>query len=308
MDRVLSAAAVAAAVDVVQRGGGSAPPPPPLSARAAGAPGALSLSPADFRTLAKLIHDEAGIVLGAQKQDMVLRRLSRRMHSLGLRSFREYAKRLQVDDGGEREHFRNALTTNLTAFFRESHHFDRLNALFAQRGPTRRLRVWSAACSTGEEPYSIAICACEHYGRVTPPVQILATDVDTQVLATARAGVYPLERLKGISEPRRRAYFDRGTGPNEGLARVREPLRRMVQWQPQNLMAADYAVEGGLDAIFLRNVLIYFDRPTQRTILARMRRLLRPDGWLFVGHSENLFHCADLFRSLGQTVYAPLPP
>ena len=290
MDRVLNAAPNPAGV--------AAPAAPPT---------ALQLSEADFRTLARLIHVEAGIVLGTQKQDMVLRRLSRRMHSLGLRSFREYARRLKADDGGEREHFRNALTTNLTAFFREEHHFLRLAELFARRGATRRVRVWSAACSTGEEPYSIAIQACEHYGRTDPPVQILASDIDTQVLATARVGVYPLDRLKGVSDTRRRGYFDRGTGANEGLARVREPLRRLVHWQPQNLMASDYAVDGGLDAIFLRNVLIYFDRPTQRSILARMQRLLRPDGWLFVGHSENLFHCADLFRSLGQTVYAPLP-
>lgn len=266
----------------------------------------------DFRRVCELIHRHAGIALGPAKRDMVYGRLSRRLRALGIDSFREYLDRIDGGDDGELQGFINALTTNLTAFFREPHHFERLEqelAAHAASPATRRpLRLWSCAASTGEEPYSMAIAACEAFGTLTPPVRILATDIDTQVLATAASGVYPLERVASLEPALLRRYFLRGRGPQAGRCRVRPELQALVRFETLNLLQPRYEVEGDVVALFCRNVMIYFDKPTQRAILSRLVTHLAADGLLYTGHSENYLHAADLIRPCGRTLYRRAEP
>ena len=260
----------------------------------------------DFERVRRLIYERAGISLGDSKVHMVYSRLSRRVRALGLKSIREYLWQLERDPGPEWEAFTNALTTNLTAFFRERHHFDVLRQYLAQVPEGELVKIWCAASSTGEEPYSIAMAVVEHYRSFTPPVLILASDVDTQVLATAEAGVYPLERVETLEPARLRMFFRRGTGAHEGTVRVSDALRRLVRFTPINLLHASWPIKGPLDAVFCRNVMIYFDKPTQRGILERIAPLLLPGGLLFVGHSESLLNANDLFRPCGRTVFQRL--
>lgn len=280
---------------------------PPISASRTSPPNReFDLKDADFRRVSKKIYAEAGIVLGDQKRDMIIRRLSKRVRTLGLGSFREYMDRVENGDKAELVEFCNALTTNLTSFFREAHHFDRLKKYFAEHGDQKTYRIWSAASSTGEEPYSIAISAVEHFRTERPPVRILCTDIDTEVVNKAQGGVYPLERIDSLSLERRRRFFQKGTGANQGMARVNPALHGFMQFRTMNLMSPHYDVKPGVDVIFLRNVMIYFDRDTQRQLLEKMHRVLSPHGLLIVGHSENLFHVNDIFKSEGQTVYSPV--
>ncbi len=280
---------------------------PPISSGLSIAPQReFELKDSDFKRVSSTIYAEAGIVLGKQKRDMVIRRLSKRVRALGLGSFRAYMDHVEGGDKLELVEFCNALTTNLTSFFREAHHFDRLKKYFAEHGDRKTYRIWSAACSTGEEPYSIAMSAVEHFRTVRPPVRLLCTDIDTRVIATAKGGVYPLERIESLSLERRRKFFQKGSGSNAGMVRVNPDLGGFMQFRAMNLLSDIYAVKQGVDVVFLRNVMIYFDRDTQRHILERMQRILAPEGLLVVGHSENLFHVNDLFRSLGQTVYTPV--
>jgi chemotaxis protein methyltransferase CheR len=260
----------------------------------------------DFSRVCRLIHARAGIALADSKRQMVYSRLGRRLRALGLASFRSYLDRLEAapDDGEEWQAFTNALTTNLTAFFREPHHFEILGRFLAQRASRGTQRIWCTAASTGEEPYTLALTACEALHSDAPAVEILCSDVDTQVLATAERGVYPMERAQPLSPERLRRFFMRGCGPQEGQMRVKPLLQSLVGFRQINLLEADYRLRGPFDAIFCRNVMIYFDKPTQREILARFRPLLAPDGLLFAGHSESFFHAADLFRSCGRTVYS----
>ena len=261
----------------------------------------------DFRRVCQMIHARAGIALAAGKRDMVYGRLSRRLRALGMADFGQYLDRLDAHpDGEEWQAFTNALTTNLTAFFREPHHFERLHAQLAESGGGP-LKLWSCAASTGEEPYSIAITACEAFGTLTPPVRILATDIDTQVLATAQRGVYPLERISGLDDDTRRRYFKRGTGPNEGRCRVHPALQALVDFRPLNLLDARYDVGGPFAAIFCRNVMIYFDKPTQRDILSRLVTQMDAASLLYTGHSENYLHAADLIQPCGRTLYRRNP-
>lgn len=261
----------------------------------------------DFRRVCSLIHQRAGIALSASKRDMVYSRLARRLRAVGLATFADYLDFLESGTGAaadeEWQAFTNALTTNLTAFFRESHHFDALaKHLQAHRG-RRPLRIWCNAASTGEEPWSLAITACEAFGTLRPDVEIIATDIDTLVLGTARRAVYSLERIEGLSPERKRRFFQRGTGPHEGSCRVREELQSLVSFHPLNLLAPAYGLSGQFDAIFCRNVMIYFDKPTQRQVIERMVPLLAPDGLFFAGHSESFLHAADLIQSIGRTIY-----
>ncbi|MCD9006855.1 chemotaxis protein CheR [Luteimonas sp. XNQY3] len=260
----------------------------------------------DFRRICQLIHDRAGIALVDSKRDMVYGRLSRRLRALGLDSFGDYLDRLERQPEGEEwQAFTNALTTNLTSFFREPHHFDTLRGQLQQidRGARGTVLLWSCAASTGEEPYSIAITACEAFGTLTPPVRILATDIDTQVLETARRGVYPVERVAALDADLRRRFFQRGTGPNDGRCRVHPALQALVEFRPLNLLAPRYDVGGPFDAIFCRNVMIYFDKPTQRAILSRLVTHMDAGSQLYTGHSENYLHAADLIQPCGRTLY-----
>ena len=257
----------------------------------------------DFRRVSTLIHQRAGITLNASKEDMAYSRLARRLRALSMNSVKTYLDALEQDPhSDEWVRFTNALTTNLTAFFREPHHFERLQTLLHEHQGSSLL--WCAAASTGEEPYSMAIAACEAFGTLTPPVRILATDIDTDVLATAARGIYPLERLENVEPEIRRRYFQRGQGAQAGYCRVRPALQALVQFRPLNLLDPRYPMRGPFKAVFCRNVMIYFDKPTQYAVLAKIMPLMADDGLFFAGHSESFFHAADLVRSCGRTVYA----
>jgi len=264
----------------------------------------FDFSGADFERVRKLIYQHAGISLSPVKQDMVYSRLARRLRATGMNTFGEYLDLLERGGTDEWERFVNSLTTNLTSFFREPHHFpifaDHLNKL----GSKRPIRIWCSAASTGEEPYSIAMTVLETFGTNVSHVSIFASDLDTNVLATAQKGVYPIDRVEKISPERLKRFFLKGTGSQEGYVSVRPELKRLIEFQRVNLLEPNWPVRGPLDVIFCRNVMIYFDKPTQHKILSRFAPLMQPDGLMFAGHSESFLHAADLFKSLGKTVYA----
>jgi chemotaxis protein methyltransferase CheR len=254
-----------------------------------------------FRLISERIYEFSGIRLPEAKREMVYARLARRLRSLGIASFDDYVRFLELEPA-EWEHCTNALTTNVTAFYREEHHF---RILAEHVGATARadepFRVWSAGCSTGEEPYTIAMCLFEALPQGN--FEVIGSDLDTQVLASAREGVYPLPSVLKLPEERQKRFFLRGTGRREGQARVRRELAAHVEFQRVNLMDAQWPIAGGLDAIFCRNVMIYFDKPTQRRLVERYARLLRPTGLFFAGHAESLLDQGKFFRLKGQTVY-----
>lgn len=270
--------------------------PPPDSPRI------FEFTPRDFARVRALIYRRAGISLSEAKQEMVYSRLARRLRATGMSTFEAYLDGLESGlDGGEWEAFTNALTTNLTSFFREAHHFPILaEHLLQMKGP---LSVWCSASSTGEEPYSIAMSLCEAFDTLTPPVSIVATDIDTNVLETAAGAIYPLDRLDKLAPDRRKRFFLRGKGERAGWARVRPELRQLISFKPLNLLASSWPLSGPFDAIFCRNVMIYFDKPTQSRILSRFVPLMKPDGLLFAGHSENFMYASDAFKLRGKTVY-----
>ncbi|MBJ2064509.1 protein-glutamate O-methyltransferase CheR [Serratia odorifera] len=262
----------------------------------------LPLSDVHFRRISQLIYQRAGIVLAAHKREMVYNRLVRRLRLLGLHDFGDYLALLESDpNSAEWQAFINALTTNLTAFFREAHHFPIL-AEHARARPNG-YRVWSTAASTGEEPYSIAITLSEALGQRAASCQVWASDIDTQVLEKAEAGVYRQEDLRTLTPGQMQRYFLRGTGPHQGLVRVRPELAARVSFQPLNLLAPEWTLPGQFDAIFCRNVMIYFDKATQERILRRFVPLLKPGGVMFAGHSENFSQISRDFYLRGQTVY-----
>ncbi len=258
----------------------------------------------DFDRVRKLIYGKAGIALAESKEEMVYSRLARRLRALKIDSFKAYLDGLE-QDGTEQEwqEFTNALTTNLTSFFREAHHFDALREMLQKLPRGQRATIWCAAASTGEEPYSLAITACEAFDSLNPPVTILATDIDTNVLATAERAIYPVDRIEKLSLERKKRFFQRGTGSVAGQCRVIEPLRKLLTFRQLNLLDTSYPVRGPFDAIFCRNVMIYFDKPTQSAILRRMMPLLSRDGLFFAGHSESFFHAGDVIRPVGRTIY-----
>lgn len=259
---------------------------------------------ADFERIRVLIHEHAGIVLSPAKQDMVYGRLARRLRQRGIASFSAYVD-LVLRDRGEWDAFVNALTTNLTSFFREAHHFQILAERLRASG-ANRCAIWCCAASTGEEPYSLAITACDAFASLQPPVTILATDLNTSVIEEARNGIYPADRLGGLSAAHLQKYFvESGTA---GARRVRSELQRLITFGRLNLLEPVWSARGPFDAIFCRNVMIYFDKPTQYEILKRFAPLLRPDGVLVAGHSESFAHAAAFFRPIGRTVYTRATP
>lgn len=266
-----------------------------------GGDAAALLNDRDFATVRQLIADYAGIKLSLQKRNMVYNRLLRRLRARGIDNFGDYLELVQSEGSGEREAFVNALTTNLTAFFREPHHFDLLmehaKARAARRGAP--LRCWSSACSTGEEAWSIAMVLRE----AGCAGEVLGTDIDTDVLRTAQAGVYRMERTGGMPMERLRRHFLRGAGANEGLVSLRPELRSMVRFGPLNLQSPVWPAQQAFDVIFCRNVVIYFDREFQKKLLARLADLLVPGGLLMVGHSESFPAAHPAFRSVGRTAY-----
>ncbi|HNB02249.1 CheR family methyltransferase [Nitrosomonas sp.] len=258
---------------------------------------------ADFERIRKLIYNHAGISLSVAKQNMVYSRLARRLRVNGLTSFHEYLNFLERGNPEEWEAFTNALTTNLTAFFREQHHFPILEKHIEKRKNHNKIQLWCSASSTGEEPYSMAMSMVQAFKTFSPPVHILATDLDTNVLAKAQLGIYSLDKLEKIPKEKLKQFFLKGKGGHAGTARVRPELRNMITFRQLNLLDESWPIRGPFDAIFCRNVMIYFDKPTQYKILKKFVPLLAPDGLLFAGHSESFQHAVDLFKLREKTVY-----
>ena len=257
----------------------------------------------DFSKIRTLIHQRAGIALSTQKRQMVYSRLARRLRELRLTEFATYLDFLEADpNGDEWQQFTNALTTNLTAFFREAHHFPVL-AEHAKKCP-QPMTVWCSAASTGEEPYSIAMTLIEALGeRAASAASVIGTDIDTQVLAKAATGVFTLEQVSKLPPARLKRFFLKGAGAQAGKVRIRPEVAAMVKFEQLNLLDTKWALREPFDAIFCRNVMIYFDKPTQARILQRFAPLMKPHGLLFAGHSENFSFAADILRLKGQTVY-----
>lgn len=272
------------------------------------APGSeFEYSDSDFERIRKLIYREAGIKLSPSKRTMAYGRLVRRLRAVGIRRFADYLDLVENDGGQELQAFTNALTTNLTSFFREAHHFPVLVDYLAPRVSNREVTVWCAGCSTGEEPYSIAMAVLSAFGYSATRIHILASDVDTNVLETAERGVYPIERLEKLPAGYKERFFYQGTGKNVGYVKVRPELSRAVMFRQVNLLEPKWPVRAPIDAIFCRNVMIYFDKATQYRILERFAALLEDGGLLFAGHSENFTQAGNIFRSLGRTMYERLP-
>jgi chemotaxis protein methyltransferase CheR len=270
----------------------------------------FAFTDSDFEYLRHLVTTNTGITLGGHKRQLVYGRLARRLRQLGLATFEQYCRYVDEHPGEEMGELVNAITTNLTSFFRENHHFEHLAShalpdILGRNAASRRLRLWSAGCSTGEEPYSIAMTLAETLGSSLSPwdARILATDIDTQVLARAAAGVYVDERIEGIEPARRRRWFRRGTGANAGKVRVNEELQALIAFRQLNLMDPQWPMRGPFDIVFCRNVVIYFDKPTQRQLFDRYADLLVPNGYLYVGHSESLHGTSERFRLIGRTIY-----
>jgi chemotaxis protein methyltransferase CheR len=280
---------------------------PPPGAAPLAVPNEFDMSTRDFERICQLIRRRAGIALNSSKRTMVYSRLARRLRATGKGSFAEYLDWLESVGGAEWQDFINALTTNLTSFFREAHHFPVLEDHLRRLRGRERLNIWCCAASTGEEPYTIAISAMEAFASLDPPVRIIATDIDTNVLETARAGAYRDDTVAKLAPEIVRKYFVRGNGANAGYVRVRPEVAAMVTFRPLNLLDAQWPLRTGFDAIFCRNVMIYFDKDTQFSILRRFAPLLNPGGLLFVGHSENFSQARDLFHLLGKTVYQVNP-
>ena len=257
----------------------------------------------DFEQVRKLIYDHAGISLNPSKQDMVYSRLARRLRATGINNFKDYLALLESNNEAEWQAFVNSLTTNLTSFFREPHHFPLLAEHVLRHKGRHPISLWCSAASTGEEPYTMAMTVVDAFNSFTPPVTIIATDLDTNVLAKAEAGVYPLERIEKLSDTVVKRFFLRGTGAQAGFVRVRPELRAMITFRQVNLLDDEWHIRGPLDAIFCRNVMIYFDKATQLKILERFAPLLQPDGLLFAGHSESFHNAGHVFSLRGKTVY-----
>jgi chemotaxis protein methyltransferase CheR len=263
----------------------------------------FAFSREDFGRVRQMIAAYAGIALHERKENMVYNRLARRLRATGIAGFGEYLDLVEAPDSAERGQFVNALTTNLTSFFREGHHFEMLAAYAAARRRSApgggRLRVWSSACSTGEEPYSAAIVLRE----ADCPAEIVATDIDTEVLRRAQRGDYALDAVDSVSPERLRRFFLKGIGPNEGRIMVRPELQAMVRFSPCNLQGDNWPTGERFDVIFCRNVMIYFSRESQRQVLDRFIGILRPGGLLFVGHSESYATGHAALRNCGKTAY-----
>jgi chemotaxis protein methyltransferase CheR len=273
--------------------------------------GDFTLSNAQFERLRELVREHTGIALSPAKRQLVYGRLARRLRARGIGTFTEYIELLERRESTELEEFTNALTTNLTSFFRESHHFDflaqeGLPALMAKAAATRRMRIWSCAASTGEEPYSIAMVLRETQQPLSGwDVKLLATDLDSAVIATGATGIYAEDRFQGMDPKRMSRFFEKGAAAQAGRYRAREELRSLITFRQLNLMH-EWPVRGPFDAIFCRNVIIYFDKPTQRVLFERMARLQRPGDFLFLGHSESLYRVSEKYELIRRTIYRRL--
>jgi len=262
----------------------------------------------EFKFISKLVGERTGIVLSDAKRQMVYGRLSRRLRQLNLKKFSEYCDLLTSGHEGELIEFTNAITTNLTAFFRENHHFEHLKntvlpELIRKNAHKKRMRIWSAGCSSGEEPYSIAMCVREALPKSSGwDVKILATDLDSNMVERGKKGIYTTERVEGLTEARMKKWVKRGTGENADKVRMSQDLRDLITFKELNLMH-DWPIKGPFDFMFCRNVVIYFNKDTQRELFDRYANILADDAHLYIGHSESLNTVTDRFNLLGQTIY-----
>jgi chemotaxis protein methyltransferase CheR len=276
-------------------------------------PASYQISDSEFTAIRDRIYREAGISLSESKRALVCSRLVKRLRELGLTNYAEYHDYLEFrdPDGAERQEMINCLTTNKTDFFREPHHFAFLRETVfpevvkrAARGEPRKLRIWSAACSMGDEPYSIAMEAMDYPGFARGwDIRILASDISTRVLRTAQLGAYPLERIAPVATERRQKYFLKGTGKLNGLCQVRPEVKRLIAFRQVNLVEGPWPIRTNFDIIFCRNVIIYFDQPTQRSVLQKLAERLHGGGYLMLGHSESPYWLAEVLSPLGQTMY-----
>jgi len=266
------------------------------------APEQFEVSRQDFERAAQMLRARTGIVLGEHKREMAARILGMRVRKAGLEDIGAYLSFLQHNpQSDEWSLFINAFTINHTAFFREQHHF----AILGEFARARRkpVSVWCCASSTGEEAYSIAMTLYESVAQPAGSISVWATDIDTQAIERARKGVYTQERVKPVPEDYLKKYFYRGTGVKSGLVRVKSALQEAVRFEPLNLLAPNWPADQKFDAIFCRNTMIYFDKPTQTRILDRFAPMLKKGGLLFAGHSENFTYLTKAFQLRGQTVY-----
>ena len=261
----------------------------------------------DFEQIRKLIYEHAGINLSEAKKDLVYSRLGRRLRANKLTCFSDYVALLDSKQNTEWQAFINALTTNLTSFFREAHHFPilaaHINNIKYRHNSNSPVKIWCNAASTGEEPYTIAMTMMDLYGSLTPPVRIIATDIDTNALEKAKNGVYTLQQAEKLPKDILQRFFLKGRGEKAGCIKVRKELTDLIEYKQLNLYDETWPVQGPFDAIFCRNVMIYFDKPTQNKILQRFAPCLHKDGLLFAGHSESLQGLTDMFKLQGKTVY-----
>ncbi len=271
------------------------------------APQEYTFTDGHFELLRKLVGKYAGISLNDTKRQLVYSRLARRIRTMNLSGFDAYCALVRDENNAEIENFINAITTNLTSFFREHHHFECLAqtvvpVLLKTNAASRRIRVWSAGCSTGEEPYSIAMTLRQALGNNSGwDVKILATDIDSNVVATAAAGIYPTNRQQGLSEARLKRFFTNAGGGADNL-RVKDEVRGMIRFAPLNLME-QWPFKGPFDVIFCRNVVIYFDKETQSRLFGRYADVLARHGYLFIGHSETMLGTCTRFDLIGRTTY-----
>lgn len=262
----------------------------------------------EFRFISKLVGERTGIVLSDSKRQMVYGRLSRRLRQLKLTHFSDYCDLLTRGDETELVEFTNAITTNLTAFFRENHHFEYLKnrllpELVKKKADSKRIRIWSAGCSSGEEPYSIAMCVREVFPRSAGwDVKILATDLDSNMVQRGKDGIYTAERVEGLSDQRLKKWVKKGSGANSDMVRMSDDLKSLITFKQLNLMH-DWPFKGKFDLMFCRNVVIYFNKETQRELFDRYANVLEDDAHLFIGHSESLHKVTERFDLLGQTIY-----
>jgi chemotaxis protein methyltransferase CheR len=270
----------------------------------------FELKSSDFEKISRLVYEQCGIFLHEGKKELVKARLSKRLRAGGYKSFTDYYHYVTTEQGTEELiSMIDSISTNLTSFFREESHFVRLRHILmsvleksGHRGSQNSFKIWSAGCSTGEEPYTLAITVAETIGQKHLETSILATDISTKVLRVAEAGIYAQDRTKGIAPPILKKYFQVGTGQSEGYVRIKSDLKKMITFKRFNLMES-FHIQDTYDIIFCRNVMIYFDKKTQNVLVNKFYDSLKSGGYFFVGHSESLTGLKHQFNYVEPSVY-----